>query len=66
MGDPSAGLLRIEEDPEQIVAYLGEQHRIAIRSIPDNGSLRVSTGFYNTEAEIDTLVRALTAYQHSH
>ena len=54
------------KDPEQIVAYLGEQHRIAIRSIPDNGSLRVSTGFYNTEAEIDTLVRALTAYQHSH
>ncbi|HVU69898.1 MAG TPA: aminotransferase class V-fold PLP-dependent enzyme [Ktedonobacteraceae bacterium] len=54
------------KDPEQIVAYLGEQHQIAIRSIPDNGSLRVSTGFYNTEAEIDTLVRALTAYQHSH
>lgn len=54
------------KDPEQIVTYLGEQHQIAIRSIPDNGSLRVSTGFYNTEAEIDTLVRALTAYQHTH
>ena len=55
-----------DKDPEEIVTYLREQHQISIRSIPDNGSLRISTGFYNTEAEIDTLVNALTAYQHTH
>jgi L-cysteine/cystine lyase len=54
------------KDPEGVVTYLSEQHRISIRSIPDNGSLRVSTGFYNTEEEIDTLVKALTAYQAVH
>lgn len=47
------------KDPEEVVTYLGEQHQIAIRSIPDNGSLRISTGFYNTEEEIDALVKAL-------
>ena len=54
------------KDPEEIVTYLSEHHQISIRSIPDNGSLRVSTGFYNTEEEIDTLVQALTAYQPTH
>ncbi len=54
------------QNPDEVVTYLNEQHRILIRSIPDNGSLRVSTGFYNTEEEIDTLVKALAEYQAAH
>lgn len=49
--------------PEEIVTYLRERHNIYTRTIPDMNSLRVSTGFYNTEEEIDTLARALSEYQ---
>jgi L-cysteine/cystine lyase len=47
-------------DPE-IVQRLQTEHNIFIRNIPDNHALRISTGFYNTEEEIDTLARALAA-----
>ena len=47
------------KDEREVVSYLWEQHNISIRSIPENHALRVSTGFYNTEEEIDTLARAL-------
>jgi selenocysteine lyase/cysteine desulfurase len=43
-------------DPAKCVAYLAE-HRVSIRSIPDNGALRFSCGFYNTPDEIDRAVR---------
>lgn len=43
-------------DPAACVAYLAS-HRVAIRFVPDNGALRLSCGFFTTEAEID---RALT------
>lgn len=46
-------------DEEKIVQQLQERHNVFIRNIPSMKSLRVSTGFYNTEAEIDTLVKAL-------
>jgi L-cysteine/cystine lyase len=39
--------------------YLNDKHNIYIRSIPTTNSLRISTGFYNTEEEIDQLVEAL-------
>ena len=42
-----------------IVTTLREQHNIYIRNLPENHALRISTGFYNTEEEIDTLVRTL-------
>ena len=42
-------------DPAQCVAYLAE-HRVSIRSIPGNGALRFSCGFYNTPDEIDRAV----------
>ncbi len=42
-----------------IVTRLREQHNIYIRNIPSMGALRVSTGFYNTEEEIDSLTQAL-------
>jgi L-cysteine/cystine lyase len=43
------------------VKFLGEQYNISIRNIPTIRALRISTGFYNTEEEIDTLVEALIA-----
>lgn len=43
---------------EEIVSFLRERN-ILIRNIPETKALRVSTGFYNTEEEIDTLVKAL-------
>jgi len=46
-------------DSTEVVKYLHDQHNIYIRSIPSFKSLRISTGFYNTEEEIDTLVKAL-------
>lgn len=54
------------QSSDEIVTYLNEQHHIRIRTIPEMNSMRVSTGFYNTEEEIDTLVQALTTYQNTH
>jgi L-cysteine/cystine lyase len=48
---------------EKVVEYLHEQHHILVRTIPDMNSIRLSTGFYNTEEEIDTVVQALAAYR---
>lgn len=53
-------------DPEEVMTYLRDQHNIYIRTIPDVNALRISTGFYNTEREIDTLVKALLAHQPTH
>jgi L-cysteine/cystine lyase len=48
-----------DRDVNEVVNYLCDKHNIYIRSIPTTNSLRVSTGFYNTEEEIDKLVEAL-------
>ena len=48
-------------DVKEVVKQLSDKHNIYIRDIPSTKSLRVSTGFYNTEEEIDTLVQALGA-----
>jgi L-cysteine/cystine lyase len=62
---PQAGLSGLisfrlgDLDVAEVVQKLYETHNIYIRNIPSNNSLRVSTGFYNTEEEIDTLVQAL-------
>jgi L-cysteine/cystine lyase len=48
-----------ELDVTEVVQKLHDEHNIYIRNIPSTNSLRVSTGFYNTEEEIDTLVQAL-------
>lgn len=47
------------KDDAEVVKVLNEQHNILIRNIPSTHALRISTGFYNTEEEIDTVVRAL-------
>ncbi len=50
-----------DKNDAEVVAVLREQHNIYIRNIPSIKALRISTGFYNTEQEIDQLVQALTA-----
>lgn len=63
---PQAGLLSFTlsggYDPAAIVRHLAEQD-IIIRFLRHPYCLRVSTGFYNNEADIDRLVAAL---QHVH
>jgi L-cysteine/cystine lyase len=45
--------LKVEDrDPVKTVERLAAEN-VLIRSIPENGALRISTGFYNTRAEID-------------
>ena len=46
-------------DVTDVVNKLRDNYNIYIRNIPSNKALRVSTGFYNTEEEIDALVGAL-------
>ena len=46
-------------DDAEIVTLLRDKYNIFIRNIPSTKSLRISTGFYNTEEEIDKLVAAL-------
>ncbi len=46
-------------DDTEVVMALREKHNIYIRNIPPMKALRVSTGFYNSEEDIDTLARAL-------
>ncbi|HZR42761.1 MAG TPA: aminotransferase class V-fold PLP-dependent enzyme [Ktedonobacteraceae bacterium] len=58
----ASGLLAFKfagHDSNEVVKYLQTSHNIYIRSIPETQALRISTGFYNTEEEIDTLVQAL-------
>jgi L-cysteine/cystine lyase len=60
-----SGLLtfRLKEyDEAEMVRQLQEQYRIQIRSIPSLKALRLSTGFYTTEEEIETLVQTLRSY----
>ena len=47
------------KDDKEVVTYLQQEYSIQIRNIPDIKALRVSTGFYNTEDEIDILPQAL-------
>lgn len=44
----------------EIVSQLQKQYTIQLRTISNTKALRLSTGFYNTEEEIDILVQALT------
>ena len=61
----AAGLIsfRMEgKNPTEVVNYLRENRDIHIRNIPSMNSLRISTGFYNTEDEIDLLVKVLQEF----
>lgn len=59
---PMSGLLSFTlegRDVKEVVTQLREKHGIYIRDISSLACLRVSTGFYNTEEEVDRLVQAL-------
>ncbi len=47
----------------EVVQWLRTEHNIFTRSIPESGALRISTGFYNTEEEIDLLAEALRKWR---
>ena len=56
-----AGLVHVRlpgVDLEATVASLAA-HGVTVRSVPDTSSLRISCGFFNTEAEIDRLAELL-------
>jgi len=65
--DPGAsGLLAFRlpgQDAGPIVPWLQREHDIHIRAVFEYNALRVSTGFFNTEEEIERLVRALRAWK---
>lgn len=46
-------------DCTKIVQHLQTEHSIFVRHIPGHHMLRISTGFYNTEEEIDTFAQLL-------
>jgi len=50
------------QSPDEVVTYLRDEHHIYTRTIPEMNSIRISTGFYNTEEEIDNLVKVLSTY----
>jgi L-cysteine/cystine lyase len=60
---PQAGLISFNldgYDPARVMTKL-MQDNIILRFIPHPYVLRISTGFYNTEADIDRLIAALEA-----
>lgn len=65
--DPGASGLLAFRLPDQnagpIVPWLQREHDIHIRAVFEYNALRVSTGFFNTEEEIERLVRALRAWK---
>lgn len=62
---PQAGLVVFNlagYDPARVTLKLGEEN-IIVRFIGEPYALRISTGFYNTEADVDRLIEALEAIQ---
>jgi L-cysteine/cystine lyase len=56
-----AGLINFHlagQEPAAVVEAMKQAGHI-IRYVPDNGSLRISTGFYNTESEIESCLADL-------
>ncbi|WP_376795691.1 aminotransferase class V-fold PLP-dependent enzyme [Thermogemmatispora sp.] len=49
-------------EPERVVQRLAKEHNVLIRSIPERQALRISTGFYNTEEELERVAAILRAW----
>lgn len=49
-------------EPEAVVQRLAEEHNVLIRSIHERQALRLSTGFYNTEEELERVAAILRAW----
>lgn len=49
-------------DPTACVAYLADRG-VAVRSIPENGALRLSCGFFNTTEEVDRALGLIAEYR---
>jgi L-cysteine/cystine lyase len=63
----SSGLLTFSlagTDEGELVHWLQSERDIFVRAIHEHGAVRVSTGFYNTEEEIDSLAQALRQWLH--
>lgn len=64
----SSGVLTFtldKHDADSAAKILQQEYQIYLRGIPQNNGLRVSTGFYNTVAEIDQLAQAVYTLQMS-
>jgi L-cysteine/cystine lyase len=62
----TSGLLSITLDDADVVAiesWLLREHNIAVRALTECNALRISTGFYNLEQEVDQLAQALYNWQ---
>ena len=63
----SSGLLTFSlegSDEGDLVHWLQHEQDIYVRAIHEHSAVRISTGFYNTEDEIDCLAQALHRWQH--
>ncbi|MBX5448494.1 aminotransferase class V-fold PLP-dependent enzyme [Thermogemmatispora sp.] len=49
-------------EPEAVVRRLAQEHNVLIRSIHERQALRLSTGFYNTEEELERVARILRTW----
>lgn len=62
----ASGLLTFTLDASDlgsIESWLQHKHNIYVRAIFEHNALRISTGFYNTEEEIDYLAQALCEWK---
>lgn len=50
-------------DEGELVHWLQDEQDIYVRAIHEHRAVRISTGFYNTEEEIDRLTQALRTWQ---
>ena len=56
-------LSHVSYQVERCVGWLSE-HGVAVRSIPENGALRISCGFFNTREEIDRTLALMREFSH--
>ena len=60
-----AGLLtfKLKDIPSPTFVDYALKQRVILRSIPDNGALRISCSFFNTEEEMVKLAKLIEQYK---